>query len=105
MNFVLDDIERAYNESLVVDPGYIGFDDVKRDLARGKDRILARLKDNPHRRLWTTPRPSTPDKFSTLSMPRIGKASLIMTSSPAISWSPSKGSSCSISAWRNWTVH
>ena len=47
---LLDDIERAYDEGLV-DPGYIGFDDVKRDLALGKDRILARLADDPHRRL------------------------------------------------------
>ena len=47
---LLDDIERAYKEGLV-DPGYIGFDDVRRDLALGKDRILARLADNPHRRL------------------------------------------------------
>jgi hypothetical protein len=47
---LLDDIERAYEEGLV-DPGYIGFDDVKRDLAMGKERILARLADNPHRRL------------------------------------------------------
>jgi Protein of unknown function (DUF1186)/SEC-C motif len=47
---LLDDIEQAYEEG-VVDPGYIGFDDVKRDLAVGKDRVLARLADNPHRRL------------------------------------------------------
>jgi len=47
---LLDDIEQAYEEGLV-DPGYIGFDDVKRDLAAGKDRVLARLADNPHRRL------------------------------------------------------
>jgi hypothetical protein len=47
---LLDDIELAYEEGLV-DPGYIGFDDVKRDLAAGKDRVLARLADNPHRRL------------------------------------------------------
>ena len=47
---LLDDIEKAYEDGLV-DPGYIGFDDVKRDLAMGKERILARLGDNPHRRL------------------------------------------------------
>jgi len=47
---LLNDIERAYDEGLV-DPGYIGFDDVKRDLAMGKGRILARLADNPYRRL------------------------------------------------------
>jgi hypothetical protein len=47
---LLDDIGQAYEEGLV-DPGYIGFDDVKRDMAAGRDRILARLSDNPHRRL------------------------------------------------------
>jgi len=47
---LLGDIEQAYEEGLV-DPGYIGLDDVKRDLAVGRDRILARLADNPHRRL------------------------------------------------------
>ena len=47
---LFDDIKRAYEDGLV-DPGYIGFDHVKRDLALGKDRILARLADNPHRRL------------------------------------------------------
>ena len=47
---LLGDIEQAYEEGLV-DPGYIGLDDVKRDLAVGKDPILARLADNPHRRL------------------------------------------------------
>lgn len=47
---LLEDIERAYEEGLI-DPGYVGFDDVKRDLAMGKDRVLARLADNPHRRL------------------------------------------------------
>src|SRR5262249_6749616 len=47
---LLDDIERAYEEG-VVDPSYIGFDDVKRDLAMGKERILAGLADDPHRRL------------------------------------------------------
>jgi hypothetical protein len=47
---LIDDIQRAYKERLV-DPGYIGFDDVQRDLTMGKDRVLARLADNPHRRL------------------------------------------------------
>jgi hypothetical protein len=47
---LLDDIERAYEEDLV-DPRYIGFDDVKRDLAMGKDQVLARLAEDPHRRL------------------------------------------------------
>jgi Protein of unknown function (DUF1186)/SEC-C motif len=47
---LLDDIERAYREGLV-DPGFVGVDDVRRDLAMGKDRVLARLEGDPHRRL------------------------------------------------------
>jgi hypothetical protein len=47
---LLDDIERAYEEDLV-DPGFIGFDDVQRDLAMGKDQVLARLADDPNHRL------------------------------------------------------
>ena len=47
---LIDDIKRAYEEDLV-DLGYIGFDDVQRDLAIGKDRVLARLAEDPHRRL------------------------------------------------------
>ena len=47
---LIEDIEQAYKERLV-DPGYIGFDDVQRDLTMGKDGVLARLADNPHRRL------------------------------------------------------
>jgi hypothetical protein len=48
---LLDDIRQAYEEGLV-DPGYIGFKDVKQDVALGKDRLLERLADNnPHRRL------------------------------------------------------
>ncbi len=47
---LIDDIEQAYQEGLV-DPGYIDFDDVQRDVAEGKDRVLARLADNPHRTL------------------------------------------------------
>jgi hypothetical protein len=47
---LLGDIEQVYEEGLV-DAGYIGFDDVKRDLAMGKDSVLARLAHDPHRRL------------------------------------------------------
>lgn len=47
---LIDDIERAYQEDLV-EPGYIGWDDVKGDSARGKDQALARLADDPHHRL------------------------------------------------------
>ena len=47
---LLDDIKRAYEEGLV-DPGFIGFESVKRNLALGKDRVLAGLADDPHQRL------------------------------------------------------
>jgi hypothetical protein len=47
---LLGDIEKAYEDELV-EPGFIGFDDVERDLAMGKDRALARLANNPHSRL------------------------------------------------------
>src|ERR1022692_4866571 len=47
---LLDDIERAYREDLI-DPSSIDLDDVGRDLAMGKDRVLARLADRRHRRL------------------------------------------------------
>jgi hypothetical protein len=47
---LLDDIKRAYKKRLV-DPYFISLDDIQRDLAMGKDRILARLADDPHRRL------------------------------------------------------
>jgi hypothetical protein len=47
---LLSDIERAYEEKLV-DPGFITLGNVKRDLAMGQEHVLARLADNPHRRL------------------------------------------------------
>ena len=47
---LMDDIEQAYEEGLV-DPRFIGFDDVKRDLAMGESRVLARLAGNSNRRL------------------------------------------------------
>jgi hypothetical protein len=47
---LVDDIEQAYEEGLV-DPGFVHFDDIKRALAEGKDRVLARLANNPRRRL------------------------------------------------------
>lgn len=47
---LLEDIQKAYEDGLV-DSGCIRFDNVKRDLAMGKDRILARLADDPHLRL------------------------------------------------------
>lgn len=47
---LLEDIKKAYEDGLV-DRGCIRFDSVKRDLAMGKDRILARLAGDPHQRL------------------------------------------------------
>ena len=47
---LLGDIEQAYEKGLV-DPGMIGFDDVKRDFAKGKDWALTQLAANPHRKL------------------------------------------------------
>jgi hypothetical protein len=47
---LMDDIEQAYEEGLV-DPRFIGFGDVKRDLGFGKSRVLARLADNRHQRM------------------------------------------------------
>jgi hypothetical protein len=47
---LIDDIERAYQEGLV-DPGYVDLDEIKRDVALGKDRVLARLADDPHHTL------------------------------------------------------
>jgi Protein of unknown function (DUF1186)/SEC-C motif len=47
---LIGDIEQAYQEGLV-DPGYVGLDEIKRDVALGKDRILARLADDPHHAL------------------------------------------------------
>ncbi len=47
---LLGDIEQAYEEDLV-DPGFIGFDDIQRELAMGKDLALARLANSPHYRL------------------------------------------------------
>jgi Protein of unknown function (DUF1186)/SEC-C motif len=47
---LIDDIERAYQEGLV-DPGYVGWDEIKCDMALGKDRVLARLAGDPHHTL------------------------------------------------------
>ena len=46
---LIGDIEQAYEEDLL-DPGYIGFDEIKRDLAIGKDRVLARLAEGSRHR-------------------------------------------------------
>ena len=47
---LIDDIEKAYEDDLV-DRSFIGFDDVKRDLALGKDHVLARLANDTGHRL------------------------------------------------------
>ena len=47
---LLADIERACEEGLV-DPTVIDLEDVTSDFARGEDSALARLADNPHRKL------------------------------------------------------
>jgi len=47
---LLDDIKQAFEDELV-DSNFIRFSNVKRELAEGKDRVLARLADDPHRGL------------------------------------------------------
>jgi hypothetical protein len=46
------DIVQAYEDDLV-ESGFVRFGEVERDLAEGKDVVLARLADNPHRQLVT----------------------------------------------------
>ena len=47
---LLGEMERAFEEGLI-DPISIGLDDVRGDLAKGEEWALARLADNPHRKL------------------------------------------------------
>ncbi len=47
---LMEEIKRAYQEELV-DPGYIGLDEIEGILALGKERVLSRLATNPHHRL------------------------------------------------------
>lgn len=47
---LLGEIEKAYEQELV-DPTFIGLEDVREDLAKGKDWAMERLADNPHRLL------------------------------------------------------
>jgi Protein of unknown function (DUF1186)/SEC-C motif len=98
---LLDDIERAYEDGLV-DPRYIGLDDVKRDLAMGKDQVLARLADDPHRRLvedtvaemgwWACFRDDRPSQVKSAG-PASSKAHLqpVAASSPIKSTKPKTG--------------
>jgi hypothetical protein len=44
---LLDDIKTAYREGLV-DSGFISLDNVNRIMAMGRERVLARIKDDPH---------------------------------------------------------
>ncbi|MGA3372938.1 MAG: DUF1186 domain-containing protein [Terracidiphilus sp.] len=47
---LIGEIERAYEQELV-DPSILTLEDVRRDLAKGKDWAMERLADDPHRRL------------------------------------------------------
>jgi hypothetical protein len=47
---LLGEIEKAYEDELV-DPGVVGLEDVRRDLAKGKDWAMERLATDPHRQL------------------------------------------------------
>jgi hypothetical protein len=91
---LLDDISRAYEEGLV-DPGYIGFDDIERDLAAGKDRILTRLANDPHRRLvedtvaemgwWACFREDSPRRAkNTANAPQLAISSPVRRTTPKI---------------------
>jgi hypothetical protein len=47
---LLGEIEKAYEQELV-DPSTVGLDEVRRDLAKGKDWAMEQLANNPHCRL------------------------------------------------------
>jgi hypothetical protein len=47
---LLPEIEKAYQDGLV-DPGFVGLDHVKEDLAKGLDWAMARLAESPHRKM------------------------------------------------------
>jgi len=47
---LLNEIEKAYENGLV-DPTFIGLDDVRNDLAKGKEWAMERLATDPHRQL------------------------------------------------------
>ena len=46
---LLPEIEKAYQDGLV-DPGFVGLDEVKEDLAKGLEWALAKLAESPHRK-------------------------------------------------------
>jgi hypothetical protein len=47
---LFQDIEQAYNDDLI-DPTFVDLEDVRLDLAKDKDRVLAALATNPDRKL------------------------------------------------------
>jgi hypothetical protein len=49
---LLGEIQKAYEDGLV-DPTFIGLDDVRNDLAKGKEWAMERLAADPHRQLIT----------------------------------------------------
>jgi Protein of unknown function (DUF1186)/SEC-C motif len=91
---LMGDIEQAFEDELV-DPGFISLKNVKREMAMGKDRVLARLMAERHQRLvedtaaemswWAcfhddkprmdTPAPTLPQPFRTVrnSTPKTGR--------------------------------
>jgi hypothetical protein len=97
---LLDDIYQAFDEGLV-DPGYIGFKHVKQDFALGKDRLFARLADDPHRRLvsdtvaemewWACFREDSPRAKSTAAASAISGLSPVAPSSQIKRATPKTG--------------
>jgi hypothetical protein len=49
---LIEEIRQVFAEGLA-DPGYVGLTEVERDLAKGKERVLAELAANPHSQLIT----------------------------------------------------
>jgi hypothetical protein len=47
---LFNEIERAYEQELI-DPSFIGLEDVREDFAKGKDWAMERLANDPHHRL------------------------------------------------------
>jgi len=47
---LIGDIERAYVEDLI-DPGFVGLKEIRRDFAKGREWALAKLAKDPHRQM------------------------------------------------------
>jgi hypothetical protein len=72
---LMDDIQQAYRDELV-DPYNIGVDDVQKDIALGKDRVLARLASDRHHRMvvdtvkemewWSGFQPKEPQRIASV---------------------------------------